>query len=99
MARPPEPTPEQLRLAWRQMRDRNCPGTLEAALAHPVYGPCIKGLARNLHRASACVPAPVRKPDGYVPPTPTAPPNGNRTTPKPLPRFDAKRAQANDFDD
>lgn len=71
--RPPEPTAEQLRLAWRHLARPGWPDTLAAALQHPTYGVCIRGLARQLGRAQPCVPAPVRHSGAYVPPTPTAP--------------------------
>lgn len=46
-----EPTAEQLRLAYRQLHHPNrWPRTLEAALAHPVYGVCLRALARQISR-------------------------------------------------
>jgi hypothetical protein len=93
--RPPEPTREQLVLAWRHLARPGWPDTLDAALQHPTYSVCIRGLARQLPRAPACVPAPVRNSSAYVPPTPTAP----RSTTQHGRRFDARRAAANDFDD
>lgn len=43
--RAPEPalTDEQLHLAWRHLRRPGWPDTLEATLAHPLRGPCVRG--------------------------------------------------------
>lgn len=92
---PAEPTPEQLVMAYRHLARPGWPDTLAAALAHPTYGVCLRGLARQLNRAPACVPAPVRRSTAWVPPTPTAP----RQATQPARRFDARRAAANAFDD
>lgn len=43
-------TDEQLRLAFRQIRQPGWPGTLEAALADHTYRVCLYGIARNLGR-------------------------------------------------
>lgn len=94
-ARPqPELTPEQLRLAYRQLQRPHWPTTLEQALAHPLHGKCIRGLARSLSRAPW--PTATRPPAPPVPPTPTQPPPKRA-----LPRlnFDPRRAAANDRDD
>lgn len=91
----PEPTAEQLAMAYRHINRPGCPDTLEAALASPVWATCIRQLARQLHRARPCIAAPVRRSTAYVPPTPTAP----RQATQPGRRFDARRAAANDFDD
>jgi hypothetical protein len=96
--KPPEPTREQLVMAYRHLARPGWPGTLDAAMAHATYSVCIRGLARQLNRTPACVAAPVRTPKAYVPPTPTAPRAIKPATPKAL-RFDARRAAANDFDD
>lgn len=94
--RPPEPTREQLQLAWRHLARPGWPDTLDAALAHRSYSVALHGLARQLARAPVCVQPPQRTPStAYVPPTPTAP----RQPTKPGRRFDARRAAANDFDD
>lgn len=77
------PTEAQLRLAIRQMRRPHWPAADDAVLAHPVYGPCVRALARNLSRAPFAgrpVPAP---PPMRLP----------RMT------FDARSAAANDRDD
>lgn len=50
MSRPPPPTDEQLRLAFRQISRPSWPSTLETALQHPVYRTCLIGIARNLNR-------------------------------------------------
>ena len=57
----PPPTDEQLRLAIRQMRRPHWPSSDEDVLDHPVYGKCVRALARNLSRAPFAgkpVPAP-----------------------------------------
>jgi hypothetical protein len=77
------PTSEQLRLAIRHMRRPHWPDSDDAVLQHPVYGPCVRALARNLSRAPfagrpAATPAPMRLP---------------RMT------FDARSAAANDRGD
>jgi hypothetical protein len=50
MTRPPPPTDEQLRLAFRQISRPSWPSTLEAALENPLYRTCLIGMARNLNR-------------------------------------------------
>lgn len=56
-------TDEQLRLAFRQLSRPGWPATPEAALAHPVYGPCLRGIARNLRRVGVdrSVPPPAQR--------------------------------------
>lgn len=98
-----EPSAEQLQLAYRHMARPGWPNSLDAALAHRVYGPCIRGLARNLRRGAwRAGPAPgLHNPLASVPPTPAAPrmpspphkPKAAKT-----PHWDAKRAAANDLD-
>lgn len=101
MAKPPEPTDEQLELALRQLWRPGYPRELREALNHPTFGHCVRGLARNLGRAQPPAKAPHRLPMALVPPTPTAPPP--RVGPKPSRQkpgwVDHKRAAANDFDD
>lgn len=73
-------TKEQLALAWRHLRRPWWPTTLEAALAHPVYGKALQGVARNFARASLCGPARTAAPPAStapqqpVPATPAEPP-------------------------
>lgn len=84
MARParnpaplPEPTEEQLALMYRHLARPGWPTTLEATLAHRIYGPCLRQAARltNLNRGAwrpaAAPPAP--QVHAFIPPTPTAP--------------------------
>ena len=98
----PEPTPEQLALALRQLWRPGWPADLAAALAHPVYSICVRGLARNLSRPPMRADPPPRLGTLHqVPPTPTEPPvrkQHGRWFPK-AGAFDAKRAAANDRDD
>lgn len=67
----PELTTEQLELALRHLRRPGTPQTLEAALAHPTFGHCVKGLARTLSRRPMPAHKPHRLPTAPVPPTPT----------------------------
>lgn len=87
---------QQLQLGFRQQRRPHWPEDLATALAHPVYGPAIRGMARSLSRQQptqhACAkPTSVRRLAAPVPPTPTQAPARQR--------FDAKRAAANDRED
>jgi hypothetical protein len=108
-------TDEQLALAYRQLRRPHWPQPLAVALAHPVYGPAIKGVARNLSRAAmvSAQRAPVLLAGATVPPTPGTRPAAARAAspgpdalgawPRPgrpgLPFIDHKRLAANDKDD
>lgn len=68
----PEPTREQLQLAYRHYADHHWPDTLDAALQRPAYRAVITQLARRLNRPdwrSMQQPA-HRLPHGPVPPTP-----------------------------
>ena len=56
------PTTAQLELALRQLWRPGYPRTLDEALAHPTFGHCVRGLARNLGRASAPATRPHRLP-------------------------------------
>jgi hypothetical protein len=86
-------TEEQLRLALRHLQRPHWPTTLDAVLAHPTYGPCVRGLARQLQRQRPCLPTISVRRGPPVPPTQTAPRPVNKQ-----PRFDARKAAANDFD-
>lgn len=107
MPRAPQPTPEQLRLAYRQLqRPHTWPPTLEAALAHPVYGKCLRALARNLGRPAHGGHAAHSLPTGpAVPPVQPAPPRRHKATDEGVNLWtrrrgiDLKRAAANDLDD
>lgn len=109
----PEPTREQLALAFRQLRrpDR-WPATLDAALAHPTLGTCLRAMARNISRPAwqAHVPTATLPRGLPVPPTPTDAPLSKvapRGTALQAPQFPdwksrpiaMKRAAANDRDD
>lgn len=101
-------TQEQLALAWRHMRRPHWPATLEQALRHPVYGPGLRGLARNLSRTAwNASSGPTHSlPCAHVPKTPAFPPAPpprqraatKRRAPMPADLFDARKAAANDFD-
>lgn len=71
----PEPTLEQLGIAYRHLRNHLWPDTVQAALAHPVFGVCLRQAARSVNRACVCVPhrVAVGQLGAYVPPTPTQP--------------------------
>lgn len=78
-----EPSAEQLRLAYRALQQPNhWPPTLESALAHPVYGVCLRAKAREMSRARP-VSAPLQlaslpRDVPPVPPTPVHPPSTRR---------------------
>jgi len=109
----PEPTPEQLQLAYRQLaRPDRWPPTLEQALAHPTLGICLRALARQLSRPRwTGSPVAPTMPGAWVLPTPTEPPlrkaqrpaGGAAHSPQHLEwrrrGIDLKRAAANDRDD
>lgn len=80
-AKPAPPTTDQLELALRQLWRPGYPRTLDEALAHPTFGHCVRGLARNLGRASAPATRPHRLPTAPVPPTPTHEPSRPRRPP------------------
>jgi hypothetical protein len=94
------PTQEQLRMAWPIFRGRHgCPDTVEQALAHPKYGPCLRAAALDMGRApmsahsgAAAAAASRLGANRWVPPTP------DRPRPR-LGAHDAKRAAANDRDE
>lgn len=94
-------TAAQLSAAWRHMRRPGWPPTVEEALAHPVFGPGLLGTARAFSREvrpsapSYRPPTPRGAPP--VPPTQAAPPPRQQL--RKGPRFDPRRAAANDFDD
>lgn len=91
MARPePALTREQLLLAFNRLHRPGWPASLDEALAHPLRGPAVLGLARCLVREAARRPAPVR---------PTRPPAMVLRATGGQPRFDARRAAANDLKD
>ena len=73
-----QPTTEQLELALRHLWRPGYPRTLAEALAHPTFGTCVKGLARNLSRAAPAPRQLHRLPNAPVPPTPTEEPHAAR---------------------
>lgn len=111
-----DPSREQLQLAYRQLAPPNrWPRTLDAALAHPVYGICLRALARQLGRpawfsASASA-RPTPTTGTQATPAPAVPPNPPAPRARPASRInetwpprrgggvDLKRAAANDHDD
>lgn len=98
MRRPlPEPTAEQLALAFRHLWRPGRPGSVEAMLASPTWAICLRNAAQTMNR-------PANRSSGQrVPTTPHAPP----VPPVPAdptrrwrgPTFDARRAAAGDLDD
>ena len=98
--RPAEPalTDEQLALALRHLQRPHWPKLLADALAHPMYGPLVRGLARQMGRQRVCLPAwaPTQRP--AAPPVP-ATPTGLAWARPARNTFDARRAAANDFDE
>lgn len=97
----PEPTREQLTLAYRNIWLFGMPDSLDEALQRPALKACIHGAAVRLRRAPMCTTPPPRLGSiHWAPPTPTQPP-GRQKTPgssKPMP-FDYRKAAANDRDD
>lgn len=97
----PEPTREQLALAYRNMCRPGMPDSLDEALKRPALKACIHGAAVRLRRAPmSATPPPKLGRIHWAPPTPTEPP-GRQKTPgssKPLP-FDSRKAAANDRDE
>lgn len=94
------PTPAHLEQALRQLRCHGWPLSVEACLAHAVYGPCLRVRARQLARAELLPrrepAAPARPEPVLLPPAPHKPaPTSSPTT---RPWFDARKAAANDFD-
>lgn len=96
-----ELTQEQLMLAFRQLKRPGWPATLDEALADRTRGQLLRGLARQFCRegrpaaVSYRPPTPAGAPP--VPPTQLAPPARRQL--RSGPRFDPRRAAANDFDD
>ena len=86
----PDLTADQLQAALRRLQRPHwgtC--TLDDALAHPTHGPAIRGLARQLAReALRALPQPHFR---AAPPATGAVPR--------LPKFDPRKAAANDRDD
>ena len=96
-----ELTQEQLMLAFRQLKRPDWPHTLEGVLADPVRGRLLRGLARQFCREGRPTAPAYRPPTPPgappVPPTQLAPPTRRQL--RSGPRFDPRRAAANDFDD
>lgn len=93
-----ELTTEQLEMARRHLARPGWPPTLEMTLADPLRAPLVRGLARSFSRGG------MSSGPRWVPPTPHhAPPVPVTQTepPKPrlAPRFDARKAAANDLQD
>lgn len=103
MKRPePELTPAQLQAAWRHMRRPGWPATVEEALRDPILGPGLRGTARAFSREARPAPASTYRPPtpAGAPPLPATPSHApGRRLARNGPRFDARRAAANDFDD
>lgn len=97
--KPVEPTEQQLLLALRQLRRPEWPQSLEACLAHVIAGPCIRGLAGNLARATPTPGRSVLRRPAVLPDPPPAPAGVPARKRYPGPTFDARRAAANDLDD
>lgn len=97
-------TPEQLHLAFRQLRRPHWPDDLDAALADRVYGPCIRGLAHRLGRRQLGTPPTSAPPRAALPdPNQRDPHAAARIAARrrlPHLTHDPRRAAANDlFDD
>lgn len=92
-------TREQLAAAAAHLRRPGWPADLDELLAHQLFGPCVRGLARCLARGER-LPA-TRAPMDGAAFTDTEPPfECTRRAPAlPRLRFDPRRAAANDHDD
>lgn len=104
MSRPrPEPTAEQLQLAYRQLRTAHWPDTVEASLQHAIYGPLMRTHALRMGRPSwTPAPRPKSLPQNPppLPPTPEVTSPGATKRPSTLPRLrhDPRRLAANDVE-
>lgn len=111
-SRDDDPSEDSMRLAYREISYRpGRPQTFEAMRDHPVWGVCLRALARQRGRAAwQATQVASSLPSGPpVPPTPTQPPRRTGPVTEPLslwkrPRGidmgpDLKRRAANDRDD
>lgn len=99
MSRPrPDPTYEQLQLAYRQLRTAHWPDTVEASLQHAIYGPLMRTHALRMGRPR-WTPAPRLQSLPHnpppVPPTPEVNTTG-RSSNLPRLKHDPRRLAAND---
>lgn len=96
----PEPSAEQLALAYRHLARPGWPTSVEAAMARHSYATALRQVARILHRGAWRPPGhtPLMSLRAHVPPTPTEPPQRQKTPGSSKP-MDMKRAAANDRDD
>lgn len=96
----PEPTREQLQLAYRNMCRPGMPDSLDEALKRPALRDCIYGASVRLRRApmSATLPPKLGR-IHWAPPTPTEAPSRQKTPGSSRPMFDHKKAAANDLDE
>lgn len=96
----PEPSDEQLALAYRHLARPGWPTSVQAAMAVHSYATALRNVARNLNRGAWRPPGrtPLFSLPSIVPPTPTQPP-GRQKTPGSSKPFDHKKAAANDTDD
>lgn len=96
-------TPEQLALAFRQVRRPGWPSTLEEALQRPAYALAIQGIARCMGRAKPTAAArPIGIRTALVPPTPcahTPPARPSRQAGNAAAARCGKLAAANDLED
>ena len=96
----PEPTREQLALAYRHLARPGWPTSVDAAMARHSYATALRQVARILHRGAWRPPGhtPLFALPRIVPPTPTEPPQRQKTPGSSKP-MDMKKAAANDRDD
>lgn len=97
------PSPEQLQQAFGRIRRPHwVPTTLDDALEHPIYGPCIRALAKSIARAALAPSLKTQHARNEAPTLPARPPRREPTTTSKAPKvkaFDPRRAAANDRDD
>lgn len=84
-------------MAWRQINRPGAPATLEAALQHRAYGPCIRSLALSLGRRGLDRAPPAQPPAPREAPAPRVLRLGTVAPTRYI--FDGKRAAANDHHD
>jgi hypothetical protein len=93
-------TDAQLRLGLRQLWRPGWPDDLATVLQDPVRGNLVRGMARQLSRASAtAAPRRTSLPSAPVPATPSEAPRRLPMSGTKRPHFDARKAAANDLDD
>lgn len=87
----PEPTEEQLLLAFRELYRPGRPASVEAMLAHPTWCIALRAVAKDLGRAPSRTSCPPPRTLPHAPPVPPVQPDPTRRWRGPT--YDARRAQ------